>query len=274
MAPKTSPVPWILTLGSGCLAAITFAAFLTTLGIIASKKNGGGSGDGGSFIRKVLPFGGSGLEGLYFRIQIWSGNITQEHFYFTRDGQVYWGVPPGGLDHFDIDAAKEETPNLVGTWKIEGDKIIFVWPKEGERTMTFERVSDGNIELDGLFTKKVSRFDDGQELNGRYGWLGMAGGGTGAVVSAGRGLTFHENGSFSDQSVGGTSVDTQYGGGSARSESATSGTYEVSGNTLTLNHRDGRTTRHTVYPYGEREDEENPERINVDGAMMKYEGEP
>jgi hypothetical protein len=211
--------------------------------------------------------------GLYMRVQIWGGSITLEHFYFAPDGRVYQGVPPGGLDAGAIDRAAREAPNSVGSFELEGKSLVIAWPKREPRTYELERLDDGDLELDGIFTKRVGSFREGARLSARWGWSGTAGAGTGSVVSAARGLVLRADGTFDESGVGGVSATLSTGESvTGHSANQTRGTYTLGGNTLVLAHADGRVTRHTVYPYPDDGDPEaRPKRLNVDGGMYSRE---
>jgi hypothetical protein len=47
---------------------------------------------------------------------------------FSPDGHVYEGCPANGrLDHFDFAAAAIREPAKTGTYRVNGDRIEFVW---------------------------------------------------------------------------------------------------------------------------------------------------
>lgn len=209
------------------------------------------------------------LDGLYLRVQMGSGSITLEHFFFTADGRVVQGVPSGGLDGDVMDRVRTSD---VQRYELVGDELVFT-DATGKRTEHgFKRLEDGDLELDGLYTASVPLFLPGAKLDGSWGSSASVGAGTGATVSAAWTLAFRPDGTFTSSGVGGTSIETRTGSAGAESSFESEGTYTLSGNTLTLVHADGRTTRHTVYPYGEGEQTARPERVNVDGRMYKREG--
>ena len=135
--------------------------------------------------------------------------------------------------------------------------------------------SAGAQGLDGLFLQMKFAFGSLQEQHhfflpdGRYmegvpdGTLDAAGmdrAGAGAVSAAST-FIFRPDGTFSGSSLG--AVTTQQGVG--KSESASGGTYKVSGNTLELN-AGGTTKRLVAYAY---DLGKGDVRLNIDGVFYK-----
>lgn len=218
------------------------------------------------------PLPANALEGIYFRMMFRffgnSGSFEQEHYFFARDGKFYEGVPAGGPVAFDWAKAAEQKPALTGTYKIDGDSITLTPARKDRKPtkMKFQREKDGNITLDGIFTKRVEQFKKGQTLEGHYSFAAIAGGGTNAVASTGQSFVFKPDGTFTSKNLGAASISARGETINATSGNESSGTYEVSGNTLELRHKDGRVTRHTVYPYDMGEGRVD---LNVDGKMFE-----
>ncbi len=245
--------------------------WLVISGCISAAMLGGCDGptpgDGSATQQAAEAVPANRLSGLYLRMTSYfdgrNFSFQEEHHYFTPDGRVYYGVPKGGLEHFDWDTAE---PNRVGTYEITGDKITLTW--KGDRkptTMTFARKADGNIELDGLFASKRGGFPADTKLDGTYSWAVAAGGGTGAFVSAARSYTFKPDGTFTRSASASASLQTADTSAASQTSNEASGRYTLGGNTLTLTHADGTVERHTVYPF---EDTEGQMQISVDGALM------
>lgn len=211
------------------------------------------------------------LAGLYFRMVSYHNGsyfeFHQEHYYFTADGKAYMGVPRGGLENFDWTAAAREKPTITGTYDIADGKLTITWADANKKptSMPFKRKEEGNVELDGLFTSKVGRFEKDTKLEGTYSWAGSSGGGMVAFVGSARSITFAKDGTYKASAVGSASINAAGQTIAGSSESIDEGTYTISGNTMTLTHKDGSTTHHTVYPFT---NIDNQLEINVDGAMM------
>ncbi|MFC4425222.1 hypothetical protein [Deinococcus navajonensis] len=214
----------------------------------------------------------AGLGGLYFRLRIFGNTTIEEYFYFLPDGQVTLVLPQGGLDPLDqrwLAELRKRHPENMASYRLEGGDIVFSIPGKPPRRESFARDADGNLSIGGLFTKRVARFANGQRMSARYSYAGGASGG-GTSVSAGSTLILRADGSFSASGVAGASMSAGGQTETARSSSQSSGRYQLSGNTLVLSHVDGRTTRHTVFPYFLKGDPgDYPRWFYLDGAQMK-----
>ncbi len=217
-----------------------------------SPSSGGGRG------------GSSGLNGLYLRLEssYWNGRLShnERHYYFPDSGRIYDGVPAGGLDNFSWDRVRQAEPRNCGTCGHTSQK--FEWKENG-------------FELDGLYNDHVGSFDKGQKLSGGYGASASVGGGGYTYVGSARSLVFKTNGTFTGGaaasfSTAGSSSGREISGGGGSEDS---GTYKMTGgNTLELRHADGKTTLHTVYPWGEKGDsKQQPTRMSIDGKLFKLE---
>lgn len=207
-----------------------------------------------------LPAKADGLDGLYFKMTMAFGTINQDHWWFLPDGRYLNSVPANGLEPSVFESNCQKTPSVCGTYQIQGAKLQLTPRKGPAQSLEFKQRPDGNIELDGHFTKHVDRFPSNTTLTGHYSWAGSASGG-GTSVSAARGYQFDAGGKFTTSTVAGVSGAGQ----SINSSAAGSGTYKLSGNILELT-SEGKTTRYTAYPY----DLGNGDiRLNINGEMFK-----
>ncbi|PYE56553.1 hypothetical protein [Deinococcus yavapaiensis] len=227
----------------------------------------GGAAQGGR-----APTATTGLEGLYFRLRMTANSSIEEYFYFLPNGRVALVLPEGGLDPVDqgwIARLQREHPDHVATYRLEGGDIVFSVPGKPSWRESFAREANGNLSLGGHFTTRVARFTNGQRMEAQYTFAGGASGG-GTAVSSGSSLTLRADGTFALSGLVGASMRTGGQTQTARSSSQSSGRYQLSGNTLILNHADGRTTRHTVFPYALKGDPgPNPRWFYLDGMQMK-----
>lgn len=211
------------------------------------------------------PFAGRGLDGLYFQMKFAFGNYEPDHWVFTSGGKYFHGLPPGGLEHFDIDAGIRAAPGNGGTYRIEGDRLILT-PAQGTASPLRYENAGGKITLDGTLLSKAAAFARGDTLDARYSWGASAGGGTTASVNAGVTYTFTKDGTFTGSRVAGVAVSAGGQDHGAASSGATSGTYALAGNTLTLTHKSGQVTRHTVFPY---DMGDTKPWVSIDGRLCK-----
>lgn len=216
---------------------------------------------------RALPAGHKGLDGLFFWLETWmfGGNlsISHQHLVLRPNGQAFRGCPPGGLENFDFDRLAQLEPKRTGYYSLVGDKLHFE-PLQGKpEVLEFAREEAPNLQLNGFFAKKVGKFPASYRFEGWYEAARSAGGG-GAYVAQVRTFRFHLDGTFSSGALG--AVSTAEVGGA--SEDRNRGSYELSGNTITLRYADGRVEVLCAFPYPEK-DELPPHHLNIDGAMFK-----
>jgi hypothetical protein len=198
-----------------------------------------------------------GLDGLFLQMRFAFGNFQENHYFFGPEGQYLMDVPEGGLTSDDVARACAKRPKQCGTYTLLGPNLVLT-PREGQpETMTIERSPDGNLKLDGRFTKKVDKFAAGAKLSGIYSRIDNAGG----AISAAQSYTFNPDGTFTSSSLG--AVTTSQGTG--QSKSSASGTYRLSGNTLELT-ANGAVRRIVAYPY---DVGKGDVRLNLDGVFFR-----
>lgn len=196
------------------------------------------------------------LDGLFLQMKFAFGNFQEYHYFFTPDGQYLKRVPEGGLTAADLARACARSPADCGNYKATGTTLALT-PRQGKpENLALERSSDGNLKLDGLFAKRVDKFPANAKLDGAYSRTGNAGG-----VSAAQSYTFKPDGTFTSSALGGTTTSQ----GSAKSQSAASGTYRLSGNVLELT-VDGATTKMVAYPY---DVGKGDIRLNLNGLFFR-----
>jgi len=203
-----------------------------------------------------------GVDGLFLEMTMRTGRIETNHYYFLPDGRYLNGVPEGGLTVAGFELACSRPvkayagASICGTYRIAGGSIAFT-PRQGPaESRTFERLADGNINLDGHFAKHVPAFPRNQILDGNYARVNSAG-----PVSYGESFTFRPDGTFSTKWLAGvvTPDGVKTSGGPA------SGTYRLEGNVLALT-VSGTTTRIVAYPY---DLGKGDVRLNLNGEFFK-----
>jgi len=206
------------------------------------------------------PASAQGMDGLFLEMTMRTGRIETNHYYFLPDGRYLNGVPEGGLTvaGYDLACARPvgtyAGSSVCGTYTIAGGSLVFTPRKGPAESRTFERLADGNINLDGHFAKHVGTFPKGQILDGMYARVNSAG-----PVSCGESYAFKPDGTFSTKWLVGASTTDGATGGPA------SGTYRLEGNVLALT-VNGTTTRIVAYPY----DLGNGDvRLNLNGEFFK-----
>lgn len=176
-------------------------------------------------------------DGLYLRTLYAFGNLDISTIYLGPGNQIIMN-PDGGIDPLDV---SKFDPKTVGKYKLNGTKLNVQWGGGLPAQDLDVEIKDGNLSAyDGGLVVKAGAYEKNQTLEGTYGGSMAVGN-----VSAAREITFTKDGRFTMGTLGG--VSTSVTGGTA--QSTKTGTYTLSGNTLTLKFSDGTVTRHTVIPY-------------------------
>jgi hypothetical protein len=196
------------------------------------------------------------------------GSIQQLYFFFTPAGYAYADVPPGGLERFDFAQAAKDSPGATGTYVVKGDKLTIKFADGKERELEYGVDQEkGHVKLDGLYAHKAKPFKEGATFDGEYSGGAAVGGGSGTFVGSSRTFAFKPDGGYTLSSTGSVAFKNPGAEGGGGGTSKESGAYSVSGNTLELKREDGKTTRHTIFPY----ELDKKVRLNIDGVMHKPE---
>ena len=175
---------------------------------------------------RVSPVYGGGL----------NTHFTYGRYSFYADGHYFEGLPPGGIDAFDLGSLAVRDASLVGRYGVDGDRVRLHAADGSVETLT--RNADGSL-TDGTTTSRPvqlppdgARFDAEQETFS-YSAVGAAFGNSGGSGRRGR-LTLRPDGTFLGATVrGSSSVGPTHVGGGSRSRRV-SGSYEVRGGELQL----------------------------------------
>ncbi|HEX3359184.1 MAG TPA: lipocalin family protein [Tepidisphaeraceae bacterium] len=206
----------------------------------------------------------SDTDGLYLRTAFAFNQIESTTFYLHGD-QIAWN-PKGGVDPFDFAAAEKSEPANVGHFKINGDQMEITWGGgRAAQSLKIERQNGKMSALDGGLVSKVGSYSNDQKLDATFGGVMLAGGEGG--ITGGRTITFAKDGHFSTATLATAELNPNVAGGTGSVASDNSGTYTLSGNTLTLNFAGGKTEKHTVFPYNTSTD---PANAKLDDEKLFY----
>lgn len=182
--------------------------------------------------------------GLYLMTRYIMGSSLEVAGWYFKNGHVS-NHPVGNIQQFDFGKAAAEAPNNTGTYTISGNKLTIKWANGKQETADMEPDASGFCWQMGIFCP-VKPFPANQKLEGKY--TGGASAGYGKAVNATT-ITFSGNGQYSLGQVGSVHSDTSNGtqlrAGSVGEES---GTYQLSGTTLTLK-GSGKTRQILTFPY-------------------------
>ena len=212
----------------------------------------------------------AGIEGGFLRVQSWffNGRASMENqgWFFTKDGRVAM-TPKGGFDAqaFSKAATARKTD---GVYWIEDGRLLVRWANKAKtEEHKFARKGD-DLEIGGLFASRVPGFKKGWRADVRFEGGATSSGG-GAFAATSNTLTLRRDGTFGRFALGSASVTTVDGTHGGSSSSASDGTYEFDGYTLTLKHADGREERFTVFGAFSRDAQGAPEYLWREGQMMQ-----
>ena len=138
------------------------------------------------------------------------------------------------IDEIDVRRVQRNTPKKVGKWQKSGSNYQVSWP--GAKKPEILKITVGPpVELPGV-----------NALDGTYQSIGGGGNtafGGNVQVADVQDLTFHNDGSFSQSNA---TLATS-GAGTGWSKKGSTGSWTLSGSTLTLEYGDGKTVRTTVF---------------------------
>ncbi len=203
---------------------------------------------------KSVP-GAKGLSGLWWRVYGSPPALVEQHFLFMPDGRLFIGV---GLNPDDPDFARmqREWPDGCGGYGLDGDKLHIELGGDADewKPLTFERVSDTQVKLNGVPTFRARQFPVDFRLDATYATTDAAhvavlerGGITRSSATV---FTFRRDGTF-EKSTTMTAAAT----GDAPEQHVTraAGTYELTRNHITLRSAAEESTL-LAYPRGPEED--------------------
>ena len=210
----------------------------------------------------------AGLGGVWLRVETYffgtSLSINNEGWFFTPGGRVSKS-PSGGLDLKALATAPDARTSDGSYWIADG-KLTIAWAGEATPTSySFEQKGE-ELVIAGIGATPVQGMAKGWRADVAY--EGGASIGGGALASSTT-IIFRKDGTYSRDSIGSIrSVGTQVGV-SAYAQASEAGRYEFDGYTLTLTHKEGLVTKHTVFAFSDRDGQGAPEYLWRDGGMMR-----
>jgi len=170
------------------------------------------------------------------------GGMCWKYYTFLPGKKVVVGEPAGGGPE-TIDC---KTDNCQ-TYSIKDSKLVI----SGGDSLSIGQTEEGTIVINDAYMSKVEAVADNFKLDGVYvarGYTGLVGISP-AASSWSKYLTFKADGIFTSDSlsIGVLSTGSSHTSGSTSSGEVT-GTYSITGNTITLKYSDGKTTKHVFIP--------------------------
>lgn len=216
----------------------------------------------------MMTFGGIAFaatpDGLYLmtRFNSFSNSLEIKGWYF-KNGQATY-QPYGNLANYDFKAAAAKCPHAVGSYSISGNSMTINWANGKKSTGKYETKDNGCFNFDlGIFCP--AKPFTSSTIDGTFTGGASVGGG---AVANGTTITFSPNGTYKLNTAGSVSTTGREVGAFAGSVGSESGTYKLSGTTLTLN-GGGRTRQIVSFPYDDGTKGPQPRNIFYDGVILK-----
>src|SRR5579884_3610128 len=188
------------------------------------------------------------LNDFYFGVDMMR-NYVEVYWWFLPDGRVLNGLPRGGPDPANFDAACNASPQFCGNYTLNGDKLSIHYRSGADQQWTYKPLK-GGIHLNYIILTPVARFPAGARLNGTWGRAMTntvaTSSTTGVAINSPNFYTFRADGTYTRR----TSVEVDNMGSASRVDQVknfeSSGAYTLQGYTLTLTGNGG--GQHTIFP--------------------------
>ncbi|MCC6742088.1 MAG: hypothetical protein IT452_23910 [Planctomycetia bacterium] len=113
--------------------------------------------------------GRKGLTGLWWRQIGAPGSFHIQHFLFFPDGRLYFGLPDNP-DEFDFEGHQKSNPDGCGGYGLRDEQLFVELGGDADewKPMTWEKVSDDVVKLNGVFAYRARPLPEDLRLEGRY----------------------------------------------------------------------------------------------------------
>ena len=177
---------------------------------------------------------------LYLRTYMWTGmygtSLDISWIYMDEDGNIVKN-PKHGVNPVDWAKEKQDNAKYTGTYKIEGDKLNISWSDGKTASWSLEKKDGEYSIIDGGITTKQEGLPEDYRIEGQYASSVVL-----PNVAATSTLVFKKDGTFTSSNYGTVSTHDVSG----ESKSANTGTYQISGNTLTMKFPDGKVEKSVI----------------------------
>ncbi len=178
---------------------------------------------------------------LYLRTYMWTGmygtSLDISWIYMDDKGNIVKN-PKHGVNPVDWDKEKQNNPDYTGTYKVVGDTSLHItWLNGKTDTWSLEKENGEYSIIDGGITTKQEAMPEGYRIEGQYASSVVL-----PNVAATSTLVFKKDGTFTSSNYGTVTTPDVTG----ESEKKNSGTYDISGNTLTMHFPDGKIEKSVI----------------------------
>ncbi len=177
---------------------------------------------------------------LYLRTYMWTGmygsSLDISWIYMDKKGNIVKN-PKHGVNPVDLTKEKQTNAKNTGTYKVAGNKLNITWSDGKTATWSLEKEGGKYSIIDGGITTIQDPMPKNYRIEGQYAASVVL-----PNVAASHTIVFKKDGTFSDSRLG--TVTTPDVTGS--SEKGSAGTYDISGNTLTMKFNDGKVEKSVI----------------------------
>lgn len=178
---------------------------------------------------------------LYLRTYMWTGmygsSLDISWIYLDENGNIVKN-PKHGVNPVDWTKEKQDNPKYTGTYKVVGDTALHItWLNGKTDTWSLEKEDGEYSIIDGGITTKQQGMPKGYRIEGQYASSVVL-----PNVAATSTLIFKKDGTFTSSNYGTVTTPDVTG----ESEKKNTGTYDISGNTLTMKFPDGKVEKSVI----------------------------
>lgn len=170
---------------------------------------------------------------LYFRTFFWTGSYgssLEMTWFFLGNNGIIVKNPKHGVNPINYSAEAADNTANVGKYKIAGDKLFITWQNGEKSEWRVEHDHGDLIGIDGGVVSRPEAMPVNYKLSGQYAASSVL-----PNVSSVQTFVFSKDGTFTLNKFGAVHTSDV----TAKSESDSHGTYNITGNTLYLNFANG-----------------------------------
>ncbi len=177
---------------------------------------------------------------LYLRTYMWTGmygsSLDISWIFMDDKGNIVKN-PKHGVNPVDWAKEKKDNQKQTGTYKVQGNKLAINWSDGKTATWSTEKKNGKYSAIDGGITTKQTGMPKNYRIEGQYASSVVL-----PNVAATSTLVFKKDGTFTSSNYGTVSTPDVSG----ESQQGNTGTYDISGNTLTMKFPDGKVEKSVI----------------------------
>ena len=177
---------------------------------------------------------------LYLRTYMWTGmygtSLDISWIYMDKSGKIVKN-PKHGVNPVDWTKEKKDNPKNTGTYKVQGNKLAITWSDGSTASWSLEKKAGKYSIIDGGITTVQTGMPKNYRIEGQYSSSVVL-----PNVAATSTLVFSKDGTLTSSNYGTVTTPDVTG----ESTKSNKGTYDISGNTLTMKFPDGKVEKSVI----------------------------